>query len=130
MIVLLYIFIVYLLTCLTLSWVFKKAGVEAQKAWIPGVNFAEWCKLIGRKPSHAWWLLFPLVNIFIWTGMAIDLVRSFGKLSFMDSFWAVVFPPYIFNSIAKDPKVKYIEPAYQKEQEYINALHDAQKSKE
>ncbi|MBK9994432.1 MAG: hypothetical protein IPP01_10720 [Saprospiraceae bacterium] len=84
------------------------------KAWIPGVNFAEWCKLIGRKPSHAWWLLFPLVNIFIWTGMAIDLVRSFGKLSFMDSFWAVVFPPYIFNSIAKDPNVKYIEPAYQK----------------
>ncbi|MBK7466912.1 MAG: signal peptidase I [Saprospiraceae bacterium] len=130
MIVLLYIFIVYLLTCLTLSWVFKKAGVEAQKAWIPGVNFAEWCKLIGRKPSHAWWLLFPLVNIFIWTGMAIDLVRSFGKLSFMDSFWAVVFPPYIFNSIAKDPNVKYIEPAYQKEQEYINALHDAQKSKD
>lgn len=130
MIIFIYILVVYVLTCLTLSWIFTKVGLEASKAWIPGVNFIEWCKLIGRKPSHALWLLFPLVNIFIWTGMAIDLVRSFGKMAFMDSFWAVVFPPYIFNKIAKDPKIKYIEPAYAKEQEYLHNLHDAQKAKD
>lgn len=130
MIVIIYILIVYLLTCLTLSWIFKKLNIDSSKAWIPGVNFSEWCKIIGRKPSHAWWLLFPLVNIFIFTGMSVDLVRSFGRLKFMDSFWAVVFPPYIFNSIAKNPKDQFLEPAYIKEQEYIQALQEAHKTKD
>jgi len=50
-----------LLTCFTLQKLFEKAGVEAKKAWIPGTNFVEWCKLVGQKPSHALWMLFPIV---------------------------------------------------------------------
>ena len=130
MIVLIFLLVTYVLTCLTLSWVFPKAGVPGSKAWIPGVNFAEWCKLIGRKPGHALWLLFPIVNIFIWTGMCIDLVRSFGKMDFWHSALAVIFPPAIFGIIGREQDCKYIEPAYSNEQNYINSLHEAQKKKD
>ena len=40
----------YIVLCFGLSKLFPKAGEDASKAWIPGVNFVVWCKLIGRKP--------------------------------------------------------------------------------
>jgi len=67
----------------------------------------EWAKLIGRKPSYALWLLFPVVNIFIFTGMAVDLVRSFGKLTFKHTAAAVIYAPAIFAKIAKTDSDKY-----------------------
>ncbi len=120
----------YIILCLSLSWVFPKAGVEASKAWIPGINFVEWCKIIGRKPSHALWLLFPIVNIFIFTGMCIDLVRSFGMMRFWHSTLAVILPPVIFYMIGKNDSIKYIEPGYTAEKNYHNQLHDAIKAKD
>ena len=59
------LFIFYLLVSFSLYKVFDKAGVKPVKALIPGVNFMEWCKIIGQKPSHALWLLVPIVNIFV-----------------------------------------------------------------
>ncbi len=104
---------------------FPKAGVDASKAWIPGVNFAEWCKLIGRKPSYAWWLLIPIVNIFIFTGMAVDLVRSFNKLGFKDTALAVIFAPLKFWMTAKDEKAKYEGPILDREKAYMNSIKEA-----
>ncbi len=126
----LFIFISYLLLSYTLTLVFPKAGKEASKAYIPGVNFGIWCEIIGRNKNHAWWLLFPIVNIFIFAAMCIDLVKSFGKMSFMDSVIAVIYPPLAFWQIGKNPKSTYIEPAYLKEQEYHQQLHDAIKRKD
>ena len=121
--------IYYILLCLTLGNLFEKAGVSQSKAWIPGVNFMEWCKLIGRKPSHALWLLFPIVNIFTITGMAVDLVRSFGRLKFVNTALAVIYAPLEFLLTDKDPSAKYEGPILPKEAAYTQALKEAEASK-
>ncbi|MBC7885339.1 MAG: signal peptidase I, partial [Saprospiraceae bacterium] len=100
----------------------------AVKGLIPGVNFAEWCKLIGRKPIYALWLLFPIVNIFIFTGMAVDLVRSFGKLAFKHTAAAVIYAPVIFYKIATNPKDTYLGPTLVSEAEYAKSLEVARTS--
>lgn len=104
---------------------FPKAGVDAVKGLIPGVNFAEWCKLIGRKPSYALWLLFPVVNIFIFCGMAVDLVRSFGKLDFTYAAAAVLYAPAAFFKLSKTTEDKYVGQTLIREADYAKSLEDA-----
>jgi signal peptidase I len=125
-----FLVISYLLLCLTLSWVFPKAGVESKKAWMPGVNFVEWCKIIGKKPIEALWLLFPIVNIFTFTAMAVDLVRSFGKHSFGASAAAVIYAPAIFGKIGKDESSKYEGPVLTQEADFKNKMEEAIKMKD
>ncbi|MCZ2101362.1 MAG: signal peptidase I [Chitinophagales bacterium] len=104
---------------------FPKAGVDATKGLIPGVNFIEWCKLIGRKPSYALWLLFPVVNLFIFCGMAVDLVRSFNKLSFADTALAVIYAPAAFFKLATSAHEKYTGATLPKEAAYAKSIEDA-----
>lgn len=120
--------IFYLATSFTLAPLFEKAGIEKSKAFIPGLNFVTWAKLIGRKPIYALWLLVPIVNIFIYAGMAVDMVRSFGRYSFMDSFLAVIGTPFIFHSIGKNEQDKYRGPNYTMEKEYGEKMAAARKS--
>ena len=107
---------------------FPKAGVSATKGLIPGVNFIEWCKIIGRKPIHALWLLFPIVNIFVYAGMCVDMMYSFDKRDFLDSAIAVIYAPFAFFKLAKDDKTSYKVAAYQDEKDYKNKLIEAEKS--
>jgi len=92
------------------------------KALIPGVNFAEWCKLIGRKPIYALWLLFPIVNIFIFSGMAVDLMRSFGNYGFKESALAVVLNPVANWWLGSNKDQKYVGPTLIAEKEYEEKL--------
>lgn len=128
--ILLFFLITYLLTCFTLQKLFEKAGVESKKAWIPGVNFVEWCKIVGQKPSHALWMLFPIVNFFIWAGLCVDMVRSFGKHDFGSAALAVIFPPYIFWKIGTDPKAKYEGQVLEMEKKYFAEMQSAIESKD
>ncbi|MBK9272470.1 MAG: signal peptidase I [Saprospiraceae bacterium] len=130
MFLLIFFIISYLLLCLSLYLIFPKMGIDPIKAWIPGVNFGVWCKGIGRSPWHALWLLMPIVNVFIFVGMSVDLVRSFRKMKFFDSALAVVYAPLSFFLIARNPKDVFVEPAVIKEREYIHSLHLAQKEKD
>jgi len=126
--ILIFLLISYLLLCFALTKVFTKAGVASSKAWIPGVNFVEWCKIIGRP---GWWaalLLIPLVNIFIFAGMAVDMVRSFGKYSFWDSALAVIYAPISFFLIGKNEEDKYLGPTLEAESAYAQKMVDAQES--
>lgn len=109
----------------SLYMLFPKAGVDAVKGLIPGVNFIEWCKLIGRKPTHALWLLFPIVNLFIFVAMAVDLVRSFGKLEFKHTAAAVIYAPAIFFKLAKAPEDVYLGPTLVREAEYAKSIEEA-----
>ena len=107
---------------------FPKAGVSAVNGLIPGKNFIEWAKLIGR-PS--WWpvlLLVPIVNIFIFVGMAVDLVRSFKKYNFIHSAVAVIYSPAIFASLAKNDDAKYDGPNYINERNYLSQIREAYKA--
>ena len=122
---LIFLLVFYVLVSLSLYKVFEKAGVSPTKALIPGVNFVEWCKLIGQKPTHALWLLFPIVNIFIFAGMAVDLMRSFGNYGFKESAFAVVLNPIANWWLGSNKDQKYIGPTLIAEKEYEEKLATA-----
>ncbi len=126
--VLIFFLISYVLLSISLYLLFPKAGVDAIKGLIPGINFVEWCKIIGRKPIYALWLLFPIVNIFVYAGMCVDMMYSFGKRDFIDSALAVIYAPFAFFRLAKDEKVSYKVAAYQDAQDYKVKLEEAEKS--
>ncbi len=123
--ILIFLIISYILLSISLYFLFKKTDVDPIKGLIPGVNFIEWCKLIGRKPIYALWLLFPIVNIFIFTGMAVDMVRSFGKLKFVDSALAVIYAPLAFFKTAFNDQDKYVGTTLTLEKEYAKRMQDA-----
>ncbi|WP_235296226.1 S26 family signal peptidase [Portibacter marinus] len=126
--ILIFLIISYILLSISLYFVFKKAGVEAIKGLIPGVNFVEWCKLIGRQPIYALWLLFPIVNIFIFCGMAVDLVRSFRKYKFIHTAIAVLYAPAIFFYIGLKEEEQYDAPTLPKEKAYAEKLEEAKRN--
>jgi len=95
---------------------------------IPGKNFIDWCRLIGRPK---WWpllLLIPIVNIFIFAGMAVNMVRSFKKYRFIHSAIAVIYAPAIFAWIARDSDSSYDGPNLTKERAFQAELKAAQKA--
>ena len=128
MTVLIFLLISYVLLSLALYKLFPKANVEASKGLIPGVNFVEWAKLIGRSKWYPLWLLFPIVNIFTFTGMAVDLVRSFGKYKFRDTALAVIYAPLSFFKLATNPADKFKGPTIPAEAAYADKIEDARKA--
>lgn len=125
---LLFLLVSYILLSISLYFLFPRAEVAAVKGLIPGVNFVEWCKLIGRKPIHALLLLVPIVNIFIFAGMAVDMVRSFQRYSLLDATLAVIGAPFYFFFLAFSPEQKYDGPTRIKEQAYAEQLEAARAS--
>ena len=126
--ILIFILIGYILLSVALFFIFPKAGEEGWKGLVPGLNFAVWCKLIGRKPMHALWLLFPIVNIFIIAGMCVDMARSFGKYLFWHSFVAVVLAPFALLYLGLSKDEKYEGPTLIKERQFREDFHKAQES--
>lgn len=122
--ILIFLIVFYILLCITLKPLFAAAGYPGIDAYIPVKNFISWCKIIGRKPSYALWLLFPIVNIFIFCGMAVDMVLSFGRNSFKDSALAVIFAPLEFFLISNAGDT-YKGPAVTRERQYNNELKSA-----
>lgn len=126
--VLIFLLVSYILLSISLYLLFPKAGVPAVKGLVPGVNFVEWCKLIGRSPSYALLLLVPIVNIFIFSGMAVDLVRSFKLYDYKHTVGAVVYSPAMFTWMAKNDQIQYDGPTIPKEKAYMEAIMEAEKN--
>jgi signal peptidase I len=123
-----FLLVLYVVLSISLYKIFEKAGIEGWKALVPGLNFVEWCKLIGR-PS--WWaalLLIPIVNIFIFAGMCVDLVRSFKKYKLWHSALAVILSPAIFFWLGFDKNEAYDAPTLDKEKAYSDKILEAQKA--
>ena len=123
--ILIFLIVSYILLSISLFFLFPKADVAGWKGLVPGLNFVEWCKLIGRKPTYALWLLFPIVNIFIYCGMAVDMVRSFKKYDFKHSALAVIYAPIFFFYLAFSKEDEYDGPTLIKEKEYREAMEAA-----
>ena len=121
----LFLLVFYLLVSASLFFLFPKAGVEGWKGLVPGLNFVEWCKLVGRKPLHAIWLLVPIVNIFIFAGLAVDMVRSFKKYELWHSAVAIVATPIAFLYLAFSDKEKYDAPTRSQEKAYYDEIQQA-----
>ena len=126
--ILLFFLISYVLLSISLYLLFPKADIPAINGLIPGKNFIEWAKIIGRP---AWWpllLLVPIVNIFIFAGMAVNLVRSFSKYKLGHSAAAVIYAPAAFAWLATNDNAKYTGANYPKETAYLNDLKVARKN--
>ncbi len=125
---LIFFIIGYILLSISLFFLFPKAGETGWKGLVPGLNFVVWCKLVGRKPWHAAWLLFPIVNIFIYAGLCIDLVRSFRHYTFWESILAVIGAPFFFFYLAFSQKEIYDGPTLIKEREFRQELQEAKEA--
>lgn len=128
MVILYFLLFSYLLLSVLLYPVFQKIGLPGWKALMPGLNFVSWCEAVGRPKWWAALLLLPIVNIFIFTGLSVAMVRSFKKYSFWDSAIAVIYAPLAMALIAWNKKAKYDGPAVTKEKAYQLKLAEAQKS--
>lgn len=122
----LFLLIGYIIFSAGMYFVFPKAGVDAWKGLVPGLNLYELAGIVGRKKSHAWWMLFPIVNIFIFAALIIDLARSFGKHSFLHSLLAVVGAPFYALWLGFSKDAKYNGPILTEEKEFFSKLASAQ----
>jgi len=122
---LIFLIVLYLLLCFTLAPLFVKAGVDPKLAWIPGRNFRAMCRIVGENPSRAWWLLFPVYNIFVYCGLCVDMVRSYGKYRLWHSALAVFYAPIIFWMIGKNKSDKYVGPTVVLEKDFHDKFHEA-----
>jgi len=128
--VLLFLIVLYILLGLSMMKLFEKAGIPGWKALVPGVAAVEWCKMVGRKPAYAAWLLFPVVNFFIYAALCIDMVRSFGKHSFWQAALSVIYAPIPFFMIGRNTNDKYEGPVLERERLYHRQYHEAQEKKD
>ncbi|GAB4243868.1 MAG: signal peptidase I [Ekhidna sp.] len=79
---------------------FEKAGKEGWKGFIPVYNYYVHLEIVGRP---LWWivLLFvPVINFFVALTIHLDLMKSFGKYTYLDQVLGVVFAPIYMNYIA------------------------------
>ncbi|MEM6735827.1 MAG: signal peptidase I [Bacteroidota bacterium] len=79
---------------------FQKAGKKGWKGFIPIYNYYIHLDIIGRPP---WWIILlfvPVINFFVALTMHLDLMKSFGKYTYLDQVLGVVFAPIYMNYIA------------------------------
>lgn len=88
---------------------FVKAGRPGWEALIPLYReFILATRIVGRP---AWWvalLLIPIVNIFIFYGLYLDLVKSFGKRRFWEYAATVLVPFIVLPLWGNDSQVTYL----------------------
>jgi signal peptidase I len=124
--VLIFLIVLYILLSLSMMKLFEKAGIPGWKALVPGLAAVEWCKMVGRKPWYAAWLLFPVVNLFIYAALCIDMVRSFGKHSFWQAALSVIYAPIPFFMIGRNPADQYGGQILERERDFHRQYHEAQ----
>ncbi len=73
------------------TWKFyKRAGVEAWKAYVPFLNFYVLMKIINRP---VWWMIIvyiPIVNLLMIPSLWVQLLEVFGKNTSKDKFLSVL----------------------------------------
>jgi len=88
---------------------FVKAGRKGWESLIPVYKEFIIAKHITGRPG--WWialLLIPIVNIFIFFGLYLDLVKSFGKRRFWEYAATVLLPFVVLPWWGNDPKAVYL----------------------
>lgn len=93
-----------------LAAMFRKAGVETWKAYVPFYN--TWVMQdLAKRPKHwVFWQFIPVVGWFISPGIFIEFVKLFGKFSFPQHVLAALFAPFYFPYLGFSKDVRYIGP--------------------
>lgn len=79
---------------------FLKAGHEGWKGFVPLYNYFIHLQIVGRP---LWWMLLlfvPVINFFVALTMHLDLLKSFGRYTYLDQVLGVVFAPIYMNYVA------------------------------
>lgn len=120
-----FLIVYYILLSVGLFLIFKKANIPSWKGLIPILNILEWCKLVGRKPAYALLLLLPVINLFIYAGLAVDMGRSFKKYLFWHFAVAVILTPIAFIYLGLSKEEKYDQPIVTFEKAYNQKIQAA-----
>ncbi len=112
-----HLLIVYLISVLLvflpsfgLAGLFRKAGVETWKAYVPFYNTWVMQELAHRPKHWVFWQFIPVVGWFITPGIFIEFVKLFGKFSLGAHTLAALFAPFYFPWLASRPDTRYIGP--------------------
>lgn len=102
------LFLIYFLgTYFGLSLLFKKAGEDSWKAWVPGLNYVVWAKLIGKPWYWAIALFVPILGVIAWVTMLVELAKAFGLYKLGQHALAVLFPFAYLPKVGLDQEVSY-----------------------
>jgi len=105
------IIVFVILTIVALFGLWKlliKAGKQGWESIVPFYREYVFAKLTGRPTWHVYLLVIPIVNIFVFYGLYLDFIKSFGKFRFWEHAAAVLVPFIVLPMWANDPKVKYL----------------------
>ncbi|WP_397363224.1 signal peptidase I [Olleya sp. R77988] len=100
-----FFFVIQLLHGLATWKLYVKAGRKAWEAFVPVYNAVILMKIINRP----WWwtilLFLPIVNLILFPVIWVEIARSFGKNTAIDTFLAIFtlgFYSFYLNYVAKD----------------------------
>ena len=94
---------------------FKKAGKQGWEAIVPFYREYITAQLVGRPTWSVILLFVPIVNVFIFYGLYLDLIKSFGKQRFWETAAAVLVPFIVLPMWGKDDSVKYLGQSHSAE---------------
>ena len=120
-----FLLLYYILLMISLAAVFKKAGVSVWKAFIPVYQFMVCAEMVGRKPAYGLFILIPIVNIFIFAALVIDMVRSFKVYQFWHHVLVVVFAPVYLLYLSTRKELTYQGPVLAYEKSILDAIEAA-----
>jgi signal peptidase I len=112
-----HIFVVYLISTLIVflpafgfAKLFKKAGVDPKKAYIPFYN--TWIMQgLAQRPKHwVFWQFIPVIGWFISPGIFIEFAKVFGKFGLGQHTLASLAAPFYFPVMADKPDTKFVGP--------------------
>jgi signal peptidase I len=99
-----------LLPAIGLFGMFKKAGVEGWKAFVPFYNVWIMVELAGMKRYWFYLQFIPIVGWFITLAILIDFVKTFGKFTFWEHALTVLVPILYFSYIGFNSTDRYLGP--------------------
>lgn len=99
--------LLFVLVHVGLYGMFKKAGIEGWKAFIPLYN--TWCMVQKMQLNKAWFFLqlIPIAGQFITIWILIKFVEHFGRFSVLHHFFTVFFPFIYFPYLGFSKEERY-----------------------
>lgn len=99
-----------------LAKLFKKAGEQPWKAYVPFYN--TWVMQdIAKRPKHwVFWQFIPVVGWFISPGIFIEFAKVFGKFSLGHHTMAALLAPFYFPWLANHKDTRFIGAEVAKKQ--------------
>lgn len=79
---------------------FEKADKPGWIGFVPFYNFYTHIEIVGRPK---WWVLLlfvPVINFFVGLTMHLDLMKSYGRYTYLDQVLGVIFAPIYMTYIA------------------------------